>query len=335
MSVLVETKNLTRTFGPIRAVDDLSFSVSRGEVLGFLGPNGAGKSTTMKMIACFLEPTSGTATVAGHDILTDPMAVRRTLGYLPESAPAYSEMTVDAFLRFVGRIRGYHGGELKKRVDAVIDKCFLESVRFQPFETLSKGYKRRVGLAQALIHDPPVLILDEPTDGLDPNQKHEVRTLITEMAEDKVIILSTHILEEVEAVCTRAAIISGGRLVADETPDRLRERSSYHGAVTITLKGEQAKEAGFELSQIEEVERVEPLSDERDGFADFRVFPKPGRRIAGAVARVAHEKDWEVEELAVEMGRLDEVFRELTKQRDPSFRTEEPEEEAEVEEVSS
>lgn len=336
MSVLVETKNLTRNFGPIRAVDDLSFSVSRGEVLGFLGPNGAGKSTTMKMLACFLEPTSGTATIAGHDILTDPMAVRRTLGYLPESAPAYSEMTVDAFLRFVGRIRGYHGGDLKSRVEGVIGKCFLDSVRFQPFETLSKGYKRRVGLAQSLIHDPPVLILDEPTDGLDPNQKHEVRTLISEMAQDKVIILSTHILEEVEAVCTRAAIISGGRLVADETPDRLRERSAYHGAVTITLKGDGAREAGFELSRIEDVDRVEPLSEERDGFADFRVFPKPGRRVAGEVARVAHEKEWEVEELAVELGRLDEVFRELTKQRDPSFPEErEPEAEDKIEEVGA
>jgi ABC-2 type transport system ATP-binding protein len=312
MSVLVETKRLSKSFGPIRAVDHLSFTVSRGEVLGFLGPNGAGKSTTMKMLTCFLEPTSGTAAIAGHDILTHPMAVRRTIGYLPESAPAYSEMTVESFLRFVGRIRGYAGAELQRRVDAVLDKCFLGSVRVQPFETLSKGYKRRVGLAQALIHDPPVLILDEPTDGLDPNQKHEVRTLIGQMAEDKVIILSTHILEEVEAVCTRAAIIAAGRLVADDTPEGLRERSSWHGAVTITLRGEGAREAGFELSRIADVDRVEPLADIRDGFSDFRVFPKPGRRIAGEVARVVHEKQWEVEGMTVEKGRLDEVFRELT-----------------------
>jgi ABC-2 type transport system ATP-binding protein len=312
MSVLVETKNLTKSFGPIRAVDDLSFSVARGEVLGFLGPNGAGKSTTMKMIACFLAPTSGTATVCGNDILADPMAVRRTLGYLPESAPAYSEMTVESFLRFVGRVRGYHGAELTCRVAAVVEKCFLGGVRFQTFETLSKGYKRRVGLAQALIHDPPVLILDEPTDGLDPNQKHEVRTLISEMAGEKVIILSTHILEEVEAVCTRAAIIAAGRLVADETPDRLRERSMLHGAVTLTLRGDDAKEAGFELAAIPDVDRVEPLAEPRDGFSDFRAYPKPGRRIAAEVARMAHDKKWEVEELTVERGRLDEVFRNLT-----------------------
>jgi ABC-2 type transport system ATP-binding protein len=312
MSVLVETKNLTKSFGPILAVDDLSFSVAKGEVLGFLGPNGAGKSTTMKMLACFLAPTSGAAAVGGHDILADPMAVRRILGYLPESAPAYSEMTVESFLRFVGRIRGYHGAELSRRVAAVVEKCFLKGVRFQTFETLSKGYKRRVGLAQALIHDPPVLILDEPTDGLDPNQKHEVRTLISEMARDKVIILSTHILEEVEAVCSRAAIIAGGRLVADETPERLRQRSILHGAVTLTLRGEGAREAGFELSAIPGVDRVEPLADPRDGFCDFRAYPQTGSRIAADVARMAHDKYWEVEELTVERGRLDEVFRDLT-----------------------
>jgi ABC-2 type transport system ATP-binding protein len=313
MSVLVETKSLSKTFGPIRAVDNLSFSVSRGEVLGFLGPNGAGKSTTMKMLTCFLEPTSGTASIAGHDILEAPMAVRRTIGYLPESAPAYSEMTVESFLKFVGSIRGYGGADLRGRVDRVVEMCFLKSVRFQPFETLSKGYKRRVGLAQALIHDPPVLILDEPTDGLDPNQKHEVRTLINRMAGDKVIILSTHILEEVEAVCTRAAIISGGRLVADETPESLRQRSVHHGAVLITLSGDSAREAGFELSQINGVDRVEPVSDARDGFSDFRVFPKPGRRIAGDVAHMAHARQWDIEELTVELGRLDEVFRDLTR----------------------
>lgn len=332
MSVLVETRHLTKTFGPIRAVDDLSFTVSRGEVLGFLGPNGAGKSTTMKMLTCFLAPTAGTALVAGHDILQDPMAVRRTLGYLPESAPAYSEMTVESFLRFVGRIRGYHGAELARRVAAVVEKCFLGGVRFQTFETLSKGYKRRVGLAQALIHDPPVLILDEPTDGLDPNQKHEVRTLINQMAEDKVIILSTHILEEVEAVCTRAAIIANGRLAADDTPEGLRERSPYHGAVTLTLQGDAAKEAGFELSKLPDVDRVEPLADSRDGFSDFRVFPRRGRRIAGEVARIAHERKWEIEGMTVELGRLDEVFRELTGGR-ALTRRENQNDEAAVEEV--
>ncbi len=216
--VLIEIESLTKRFGAFTAVDNVSFTVARGEVLGFLGPNGAGKSTTMRMLAGFMIPTSGTARITGHDVSTAGVAARRALGFLPEGAPAYGEMTVTGFLRFCARVRGYTGTELTDRVTHAIGLTRLESVRLQPIETLSKGFKRRVGLAQALLHDPPVLVLDEPTDGLDPNQKHEIRALIAQMRPDKAIIISTHILEEVEAVCTRAIVIADGRIVVDATP---------------------------------------------------------------------------------------------------------------------
>ncbi len=218
---LIEVKSLDKRFGAIHAVKNLSFSVRKGEVLGFLGPNGAGKSTTMKMITGFLEPTSGTVSVCGHDVLEDPIAVREKIGYLPEGAPAYGEMTVKNFLDFIADIRGFKGKEKQARVDEIIKKINLETVRNQTIDTLSKGFKRRVGVAQALLHDPEVLIMDEPTDGLDPNQKHEVRLLINEMAEHKAIIISTHIMEEVDAICTRAIIIASGQLLFDGTPKEL------------------------------------------------------------------------------------------------------------------
>jgi ABC-2 type transport system ATP-binding protein len=218
LTALIEIERLSKRFGTFTAVDDVSFSVARGEVLGFLGPNGAGKSTTMKMLAGFVTPTAGTARICGHDVGADSLAARRMLGFLPEGAPTYPEMTVLGFLQFVARIRGYRGRELDERVARSIGMTTLSSVRLQPVETLSKGFKRRVGLAQALLHDPPVLVLDEPTDGLDPNQKHEVRGLIERMAPEKAIVISTHILEEVDAVCSRAIIIAGGRIVADATP---------------------------------------------------------------------------------------------------------------------
>ena len=221
MSALIEIENLSKRFGAFTAVDGVSFQVTQGEVLGFLGPNGAGKSTTMRMLAGFVTPTSGTARICGHDVLEDSLAARRNLGFLPEGAPTYPEMSVTGFLRFVAGIRGYAGTDATQRVGGAIALTQLESVRLQPIETLSKGFKRRVGLAQALLHDPPVLVLDEPTDGLDPNQKHEVRGLITRMAPEKAIVISTHILEEVDAVCTRAIVIAAGRIVADATPAAL------------------------------------------------------------------------------------------------------------------
>jgi len=220
---MIEVKELRRSFGPVMAVDGISFNVEKGQVLGLLGPNGAGKTTAMRMLACFIRPDSGTATICGHSILSDAVGVRKSLGYLAESAPAYNEMTVGSFLNFICDVRDISGSSRKKALDKIVPLCSIGSVYHQTIETLSKGYKRRVGLAQALIHDPAVLILDEPTDGLDPNQKHEVRKLINKMAADKCIIVSTHILEEVEAVCTRSIIIAGGRILADSTPQQLKQ----------------------------------------------------------------------------------------------------------------
>lgn len=221
---MIEVKELRRSFGPVVAVDGISFNVEKGEVLGLLGPNGAGKTTAMRILACFLRPDSGTATICGYDILKNPINVRRSLGYLAENVPAYNEMTVGAFLNFICDVREITGKNRKETLDRIVPMCSIESVYHQTIETLSKGYKRRVGLAQALIHDPDVLILDEPTDGLDPNQKHEVRKLINQMAKDKCIIISTHILEEVEAVCSRTIIIAKGQILADSTPAELKQQ---------------------------------------------------------------------------------------------------------------
>ena len=221
---MISIKELRRSFGSIVAVDGISFDVQKGEVLGFLGPNGAGKSTVMRMLACFLKPDSGTATVCGHDILKNPLEVRKSIGYLAENVPAYNEMTVGGLLNFVCDARQIKGNGRKKALDRVVPMCAIESVYHQAIDTLSKGYRRRVGLAQALIHDPQVLILDEPTDGLDPNQKHEVRGLISKMAKDKCIVISTHILEEVEAICSRTVIIARGKILVDSTPDELRKK---------------------------------------------------------------------------------------------------------------
>jgi ABC-2 type transport system ATP-binding protein len=222
---MIEIRNLSKRYGALTAVDDISFTVSPGQVLGFLGPNGAGKSTTMKMITGFLTPTAGSVSVSGHDVETNPLAAKACMGYLPEGAPSYGEMTVRGFLEFIADVRGLSGDRRRARLDDVIGRLQLNSVLEQMIETLSKGFKRRVGLAQALLHDPQVLILDEPTDGLDPNQKHQVRAIINDMAKDKIIVISTHILEEVDAVCNRAIIISGGKLLADDTPKELAKRA--------------------------------------------------------------------------------------------------------------
>ncbi|MBS0561452.1 MAG: ABC transporter ATP-binding protein [Proteobacteria bacterium] len=241
-AALIEIEGLTKRFGTFTAVDRVSFTVPRGEVLGFLGPNGAGKSTTMRMLAGFVTPTEGTARVAGFDVQTRPVQARRELGFLPEGAPTYPDMTVIGFLGFCAGVRGYHGAARNRRVEQALALTGLEPVAVQPVETLSKGFKRRVGLAQALLHDPPVLVLDEPTDGLDPNQKHEVRTLIRRMAPEKAIVISTHILEEVDAVCTRAIVIAAGRIVADDTPAAL-ERLHPSGRLDDVFRALTTKQA--------------------------------------------------------------------------------------------
>ncbi|MEC8172067.1 MAG: ABC transporter ATP-binding protein, partial [Pseudomonadota bacterium] len=252
---MIEIDHLTKRFGPITAVDDVSFLVAQGEVVGFLGPNGAGKSTTMKMATGFLRPTSGTSRICDFDVLEDPIEVKQRIGYLPEGAPMWPDMTTAAFLRFIARVRGFDGAEVDEKIAQAIDKTQLASVLEQPIDTLSKGYKRRVGLAHALLHDPEVLILDEPTDGLDPNQKHEVRELIHGMSDDKAIVVSTHILEEVEAVCSRAVIIAKGRIVADDTPEELLKKAPDHNAVIIRAADLAAVRAA--LSGVDGVDGIE------------------------------------------------------------------------------
>lgn len=308
---MIEIKNLSKRFGELIAVDDISFEVAKGAVLGFLGPNGAGKSTTMKMITGFIAPDSGSIVVGGDDISLHPVEVKRRIGYLPEGAPLYGDMTVGGFLSFIAEIRGFRGSERERRVERVVDLVSLGAVLEQPVETLSKGFKRRVGLAQAIIHDPQVLILDEPTDGLDPNQKHEVRKLIRAMAEDKIIVLSTHILEEVDAVCNRAIIIAGGRIVSDGTPAELEARSSVHNAVNITVRASAANGMRDELAKLSGVRDVEVVEGS-DRRVHFQVFPEGEALLIEQVGRVARERGWELEELRVERGQLDEVFRRVT-----------------------
>jgi ABC-2 type transport system ATP-binding protein len=303
---MIETRELTKRYGALTAVDSITFKVEPGRVLGFLGPNGAGKSTTMKMIAGFLTPTAGRALVCGHDVVEDPIAAKRVIGYVPEGAPSYGEMNARQFLDFVADVRGLKGDRRHLRLDDVIERLRLDEVLEQPIDTLSKGFKRRVGLAQAILHDPPVLIMDEPTDGLDPNQKHEVRTLINAMAPDKTIIVSTHLLEEVHAVCTRAIIIAAGRILADATPSELEARSRYHQAVSLTAENvNAAKEA---LARVADVAAIE--IDPQDGR--ITAFPKPGRSIFVAVGDALKAQGVTVRELALEGGRLDEVFRTIT-----------------------
>src|SRR5438094_6926475 len=255
---MLEIRHLVKHFGPLKAVDDISFTVPRGEVLGFLGPNGSGKSTTMKMITGFLAPTSGTAIVCGHDIATQPIPAKRCIGYLPEGAPAYPDMTPADFLDFIAHIRGFAGAEAKRRIGRIVEMIHIAEVLHQPIETLSKGYKRRVGVAQALLHDPEVLILDEPTDELDPNQKYEMRKIITAMRPEKAIIISTHLLEEVEAVCSRAIIIAHGRILADGPPAGLAERSHHHNAVRLGIAGGADANIRAEVAALPGVAAVEP-----------------------------------------------------------------------------
>ena len=306
---MIRTEHLSKRYESVTAVDDVSFEVRPGEVLGFLGPNGAGKTTTMRMLAGFVTPTAGKASICGHDVETEPLAAKERLGYLPEGAPSYGEMRVRRFLEFICDLRRLEGARRSARLDYVIEHLQLASVLEQSIETLSKGFRRRVGLAQAIIHDPPVLILDEPTDGLDPNQKFEVRALINEMARDKIIIISTHILEEVDAVCNRAIIIARGRIVADDTPLKLAARSRYYNAVSLQLeRPDQLAAARAAVAALPSVADVEV--SERD--VRLTALPRSGAAILTAVAELASSKGLVLKELHLESGRLDEVFRSIT-----------------------
>ncbi|MFZ8957705.1 MAG: ABC transporter ATP-binding protein [Pseudohongiellaceae bacterium] len=306
---MIEISHLTKKFDQFVAVDDLSFSVREGEVLGFLGPNGAGKSTTMKVITGFLAPSAGKVTIDGHDISSAALQAKRLIGYLPEGAPSYGDMTTLEFLRFIAQIRGFRGAEIEQRVDHVINEVALESVRDQSIETLSKGFKRRVGLAQAIMHDPKVLILDEPTDGLDPNQKHHVRALIKSLATDKIVIVSTHILEEVTAVCSRAVIIANGKIVADGTPAELESQSRFHQAIRVTLTD--SHDLLADLKAVPGVASVEVA--ESNGLA-YTIFAEGGASIFSQVSEVDQHKQWPISKLHVERGQLEDVFRSVTQQ---------------------
>jgi ABC-2 type transport system ATP-binding protein len=307
---MLQIRHLVKKFGPLTAVDDVSFAVAEGEVLGFLGPNGAGKSTTMKMITGFLAPTSGTAVICGHDVEAEPLAAKRRIGYLPEGAPAYPDMTAAEFLDFIAHIRGLRGAEARRRIAYIADLIHIADVMHQPIETLSKGYRRRVGVAQALLHDPPVLILDEPTDGLDPNQKYEMRGIIHALSLNKAIVISTHLLEEVEAVCSRVIIIARGRVLADGTPSELAARSRFHNAVHLDLAGGDTAAIAAELQNVPGVVAVETAADDR--HAALCVFSRDGLPISDAIVRVARERGWPVTGLYVQRGRLDDVFRTIT-----------------------
>jgi len=306
---MISTEHLTKHYGSLVAVEDVSFQVGAGEVLGFLGPNGAGKTTTMRMLTGFVAPTSGRANVCGHDVENEPLAAKAAIGYLPEGAPSYGEMTVRRFLEFVADLRALAGERRAARLRHVIEHLHLGPVLEQTIDTLSKGFRRRVGLAQAIVHDPPVLILDEPTDGLDPNQKHEVRTLINDMARDKIIVISTHLLEEVDAVCTRAIIIARGRIVADDTPAGLAARSRYHHAVSMQLEERgQLAAARAAVAALAAVAGVEV--SERD--ARLTALPKAGATLLPALSELAARNGLRLKELHLESGRLDEVFRTIT-----------------------
>jgi ABC-2 type transport system ATP-binding protein len=311
MDQLLAIEGLVKHFGPIAAVDGVTFNVARGEVLGFLGPNGAGKSTTMRMITGYLPPDAGRVEVCGIALSRDPLEVRRRIGYLPEGAPAYGDMTPAALLDFVATLRRFSPREKQTRLESATARLELDAVLQQPIETLSKGFKRRVGLAVALLHDPEVLILDEPTDGLDPNQKHQVRTLLADMAKHKAIIISTHILEEVDALCTRAIVIARGRIVADARPAELEARSSYHNAVTLRMARDQVEPARAVVGQVPGVDRVE-ASDLGDGRGQLLALPRERADILDPVCRAVEAAGLGVSEVYLERGRLDEVFRQLT-----------------------
>lgn len=307
---MIEVENLVKEFGTRRAVDNVSFTVEKGTVLGFLGPNGAGKTTTMRMIAGFLAPTAGTARVMGVPVQPRPELAQQHIGYMPENSPLYGEMTVEALLRFVAELRGLRGAERNTRVDEVVSMCFLQSVRHQVIDTLSKGYRQRACMAQALLHDPPVLLLDEPTEGLDPNQKKVVRDMIRRMSAEKAIMLSTHVLEEVEALCSRVIIISEGKLVTDSNPADLKKRSASYNQLTLRVVAA-AEEARTAFAAIPDVERVDLLHADQESV-ELRLYPRDQQPLAALALEQSRSHGWQVLEMQTESGRLDEVFRDVT-----------------------
>lgn len=308
---MIEAVEISRNFGKFQAVSNVSFQVQKSEVLGFLGPNGAGKSTTMKMLTGYLQPSSGDALICGHSVTKQSLKARAKIGYLPESAPSYGEMQVEEFLRFAGKVRGLTGGKLNSQIEKVLEDTSLQTVRKQLIETLSKGYRQRTCLAQSLLHDPPVLLLDEPTDGLDPNQKYEVRKLISQLKEDRTILVSTHILEEVEAICTRAIILSEGKIVGDGTPEELLSKSVYHNAINLKISVKPNQNVQQILLGIPSVERVEIQSSNYQTLS-FVVLAKQGQPILEEVKERLDQQNVKIVEMYVEKGRLDEVFRQMT-----------------------
>jgi len=324
MSGLLEVTDIVKRFGPITAVDGISFSVARGEVLGFLGPNGAGKSTTMKVATGFLHADEGAVSICGADMGADPLTAKARLGYLAEGAPAYGDMTPLTFLKFIARARRM--ADADAAIERAARAVSIRHVMHQPIGTLSKGYKRRVGLAQAILHDPEVLILDEPTDGLDPNQKHEVRELIHRMAAEKAIVISTHILEEVQAVCTRAIIIDRGRIVLDGTPGELIARSRYHNAVSLKVAKADLERIRRDIEALSHVSGVEARMVAAD-IAHIVAFAQGSDSLLPHIGGLAREAGWQVHEIYAESGRMDDVFRAITTgenmPEDPDGKTEE------------
>jgi ABC-2 type transport system ATP-binding protein len=306
---MITVEQLTKSFGPKLAVDNISFSVQKGEVLGFLGPNGAGKSTSMRMITGYLPPSAGTVSVCGFDVLDQPLQSKSKIGYLPENAPIYGDMSVFGFLSFCAELRSLFGAAKEKAIDNVVEHCHLQSVLQQSVDTLSKGYRHRTCLAQALIHDPDVLILDEPTDGLDPNQKHEVRSLIRRMGKNKAIIFSTHILEEVEAACTKAIIIDQGKIVASGTPAELKARAPLAGTIIVALRGATWQTLQPDLAKLSSLATAD-LIDESDSQVSARL--QSNGELLPEFLELAHQRRWQVERLNIDEGRLDDVFRSIT-----------------------
>lgn len=314
MDTFIEAENLSKSFGNLKAVDNISLSVEQGEVLGFLGPNGAGKSTSMKMITGYLKPTSGRVSIAGFDIFEKPIAAKQNIGYLPEGAPAYGEMTTISYLNFIADIRNVPSKQKKMRVQEVIEKINLNSVAKRRIEELSKGYKRRVGLAQAILHDPNILIMDEPTDGLDPNQKHEIRNLIREMAPRKAIIISTHILEEVDAVCTNTVIINKGQIIFSGTPRQLSTLSSYHNALNIVVSTEEAERLLKILNEQPDISNIEQIYSGNE--IRITAILRNKEPLASSLRKTLDEQNIFPKEYFFENGRLDQVFRDLTTTED-------------------